>query len=282
MKEVGRGEALLYNHAITNNLGEKMPPVVFILIDGLRPDAISAAHCPNLAALQARSAVTLCASSVMPSITLPCHATIFHSVPPSRHGITDNVWTPMARPVPGLFDQARANNLRCGFFYNWEPLRDLGRPGSLYLSFFRDTSYDPDGDDAIADAAYKVGSTGLDFAFFYLGCLDSYGHAFGWMSDGYLAQLGRTDAALGRLLAALPSDSTVLLQSDHGGHERTHGTALAEDMTIPWMVSGPRIRAGYQISTPVTLLDTAPTLAHLLGIIRPREWEGRVVTEILV
>ena len=66
----------------------------------------------------------------------------------------------------------------------------------------------------------------LDFAFVYLGCLDSYGHMFGWMSDGYFEQLKRSDQALGRLLAALPEESSVLLQSDHGGHERNHGTDL--------------------------------------------------------
>jgi predicted AlkP superfamily pyrophosphatase or phosphodiesterase len=52
------------------------------MIDGLRPDAIVPADCPNLKALLARSAYSLTATSVMPSITLPCHTSIFHSVPP--------------------------------------------------------------------------------------------------------------------------------------------------------------------------------------------------------
>ena len=100
------------------------------------------------------------------------------------------------------------------------------------------------------------------------------------MSEGYLGQIATVDAALGTLLAALPNDSTVLLQSDHGGHERTHGTTMPEDMTIPWIAAGPDIRAGRTIAAPVSLLDTAPTLARLLGIAPHHEWEGRCVEEI--
>lgn len=103
--------------------------VVFILIDGLRPDAIAPATCPNLKALMARGAVTLQAQSVMPSITLPCHTSIFHSVPPTRHGITSNLWAPLARPLPGLFEVAKIAGKRCASIYNWEELRDIGRPG---------------------------------------------------------------------------------------------------------------------------------------------------------
>jgi arylsulfatase A-like enzyme len=51
-------------------------------------------------------------------------------------------------------------------------------------------------------------------------------------------------------------------------------------MTIPWLVAGPGIRAGYAISAPVSLLDTAPTLARLLGIAPHHEWEGRCVEEM--
>jgi predicted AlkP superfamily pyrophosphatase or phosphodiesterase len=254
--------------------------IVFILIDGLRPDGIEAANCPRLKALRARSSWTLNAASVMPSVTLPCHASIFHSVPPMRHGVTTNVWTPMARPLPGLFDLAKAAGKRCAFLYNWEELRDLARPGSLELAYFRNTSYQPDGDQIIADEAARVLPGGYDFAFVYLGTVDVAGHYYGWMSDGYTAQIGNVDAALGTIFDALPTDTTYLIQSDHGGHHRNHGTNLPEDMTIPWLVAGPGIRRGHMIEAPVSLLDTAPTLARLIGVEAHREWEGRCIEEI--
>jgi arylsulfatase A-like enzyme len=85
---------------------------------------------------------------------------------------------------------------------------------------------------------------------------------------------------MGTILDALPADTIYLLQSDHGGHDRTHGTDMPEDMTIPWLVAGPGIRAGHAIAAPVSLLDTAPTLARLIGFEPHREWEGRCVDEI--
>lgn len=257
---------------------------MFILIDGVRPDALDVAECPNLAGLRGRSAYTLKATSVLPSITLPCHMSIFHSVPPARHGVTTNDWQPMARPLPGLVDQAHAAGRRCAFFYNWEALRNLNLPGSLAFSYFRDNVYtDLDADHVIATEAVRYLATDQpDFAFVYFGTVDTIGHRHGWMSAEYLAQLERVDQALGVLLAAVPADTFILLQSDHGGHERTHGTDSPEDMTIPWLVAGPGIRQGYQLETAVSLLDTGPTLARLLQIKPHPEWEGRCVEEIFV
>jgi len=255
---------------------------VLVLIDGLRPDGLAVARCPNLAALRAKGATTLRASSVMPSITLPSIMSIFHSVPPTRHGIPTNEWMPMPRPLPGLADVARTAGLRCAFFYNWEPLRNLSQPGSLAFSCFcNNYKTDPDGDQLIADEAVRYFSSDRpDFVFVYFGTLDVAGHNHRFMSDGYLAQLERVDGALGTLLGALPADATVLVTSDHGGHDRDHGTDKPEDMIVPWIIAGPGIRRGYEIKTPVSLLDTAPTLARVLGITPNPEWEGWCVEEV--
>jgi predicted AlkP superfamily pyrophosphatase or phosphodiesterase len=254
--------------------------LLFTLLDGLRPDALSAERTPAIWALKNRGASCLTARSVMPCITLPCHTSIFHSVPPERHGITTNNWTPMARPLPGLFDVAKAAGKRCGFFYNWEPLRNVSVPGSLAYSLMIDNVETADGDHILAaEAARVLISQSFDFAFVYLGTTDTAGHAYGWMSDGYLAQVAAVDAVVARLLAELPLDTHVLLQSDHGGHDRTHGTPAPEDMTIPWLLAGPDIKPGYTITGPVSLLDTAPTLARLLGISPHHQWEGHSIDE---
>lgn len=258
-------------------------PVIFVMIDGLRPDAIAPAGCTHLQTLCARGAWTLSARSVLPSITLPCHLSIFHSVPPARHGITTNTFQPMARPLPGLFDQANLYNKRCAAFYNWEPLRDLGRPESLHYAWYRNTYLSEEGDDEVVDVAIDALQRHRpDFAFVYLGTVDTAGHFYGWMSDEYLAQARRVDGQLGRLLAALPADAHVLVHADHGGLERSHGHDTPEEMTIPWVLAGPRVRAAHQIAGPVTLLETAPTLARLLDIPAHAQWEGRCVEEALI
>jgi predicted AlkP superfamily pyrophosphatase or phosphodiesterase len=256
---------------------------VLIMTDGMRPDAVPLVHAPELNALLARGAYTMAATSIMPSVTLPCHMSIFHSVPPQRHGIVTNTWQPLARPLPGLVDQAHAAGRRCHFYHNWEPLRDLNRPETLEFSYYRNNGDRLDGDLVIAEmAAQTIAAERPDFAFVYFGTIDVAGHAWGWMSDGYLRQIERVDNAIGTVLAALTPDDTVLLQSDHGGHERTHGTDAPEDMTIPWVFAGPGIRQNYAIRRPVSLLDTAPTLAHVLDVPGHPHWEGRCVEEVFI
>ena len=56
-----------------------MSNAIVVMIDGLRPDAIAAAGCAIVPGLCQRGASTLAARSVMPSVTLPCHMSIFHS-----------------------------------------------------------------------------------------------------------------------------------------------------------------------------------------------------------
>lgn len=260
-----------------------MSTTVLVMLDGLRPDALSDSGCPNIQGVRQRGSSTLNASSVMPSVTLPCHFSIFHSVPPTRHGITTNNWQPMARPLPGLIEQAHSANLKTAFFHNWEPLRNLNSPGSLNFSYFRDNVYTDleRGDYSIAvEAARYIESDQPDFVFVYFGTIDTVGHYEGWMSDAYLKQVQRVDNALGVLLNSLPDDHTIILQSDHGGHDRSHGTDSPEDMTIPWIAAGPGIHSGYEIQGAVSLLDTAPTLAAILDIEPHKDWEGSCVREI--
>ncbi len=261
-----------------------MPPAVLIAIDGLRPDALAAAHCPTLASLRRRGACTLRARSVVPPVSLPCFVSIFRSQPPQQHGVTSNVWAQPAQPVLGLADVARGSSLRCGFFHNWEPLRNVSIPGALHVSFFRDNLHDgAPGDGLIAHEAMRyMRDDAPDFVFVYLGSLDIAGHDYGWMSDEYMRRLESLDGLVGLLLEALPAGATALVTADHGGHERQHGLDVPEDMTVPLFVVGPAIRPGHEISAPVSLLDVAPTLARVLGLTAPREWRGRCLDEAFV
>jgi predicted AlkP superfamily pyrophosphatase or phosphodiesterase len=252
---------------------------VLVMIDGMRPDAIAAANTPTLHHIMAHGAYTLAARSVMPSVTLPCHMSIFHSVPPERHGITSNVYTPMARPIKGLVEVAKEADKRCAFFTNWEELRDLSRPGGLQTSFMTNSSYDDETGDVLVTDAALPHLAQHDFSFVYLGTVDSVGHFYTWMSPQYLRQVERADAQLARIVTALPEDAVLIVQADHGGHDRNHGTDSPEDMTIPWLIMGAGVRAGHEITRPVSLLDTAPTIARVLGLKAPAEWEGSSVDE---
>lgn len=260
------------------------PTVVLFSIDGMRPDGLLQANTPNIDRLIASGAYTMNARSVMPSVTLPCHTSMFRGVDVPRHGITTNIFTPLARPVPSLFDVAHDNGLVAGAFYNWGELRDLYSPSSLKVNYMVNDSHDDEGDWHVAlGASSFIASRSFDLIFVYLGCTDSAGHDFGWMSDPYIQAISEADRCIGHVLDALAKtdrETIVLVGTDHGGHDRHHGTEVPEDMTIPWIISGPGIAAG-EIKSEVRLYDTAPTMAALLGLPLPREWDGRPIPEVV-
>jgi predicted AlkP superfamily pyrophosphatase or phosphodiesterase len=255
-------------------------PVLILLVDGLRPEALAESHCPAMKGLMEGGASTRAASSVMPTMTLPCHLSLALSVPPERHGVLTNEWRPPDCSHPGLFEVACAQGLRASMVYNWGPLRYMAGPESLSFSLFRSDLLRPDGDDAIAEAAARHLERDLpDLAFVYLGTVDVAGHDHGFLSARYLEQVERVDRAVEKVLGAFDPSGHVLFQSDHGGHDYTHGFDCPEDVLIPWALRGPKARGAHSLIAPVSLLDTAPTVAHLLGIPAPEEWAGQVVAE---
>ncbi len=259
--------------------------VVLFVVDGMRPDGLQQADTPNADRLVAEGASTFTARTVMPSSTLPCHTSLFRGVPSERHGVTTNNWFPPVRPVPSIIDVVHQAGGATASFYNWEQLRDLSDPGSLNASFFRASSHDPDGDAVIAEGAAAHFAAGVPtFNFVYFGRTDEVGHAHGWMTDEYIAAIGDADAALGVVLQAIEAapnggNTTVILTADHGGHDKTHGTDSADDMTIPWIVRGPRTPAGHDIESQVEIIDTPATVCRLLDIAPSDVWTGSVVDE---
>jgi len=257
--------------------------VVLVTLDGVRPDALQQCSTPHLDQVMAEGAYTLKAQSVMPSMTLPCHISIFHSVPPERHGILSNEYHPMARPLPGLFEQIHMSGKRSASFLSWDVLRDVARPLNVSFTLHIEMNYSDlvHSDDPLVEAAVPVlQAHTYDFVFVYLGSVDEVGHVDGWMSAPYLRQVEILDGYIGQLRTVLNADDYLLIEADHGGHDRTHGTDSPEDMNVPWLVCGPNIRRGHEIQSDVSLLNTAPTLAHMLNMPIPDVWDGIVVKEI--
>ena len=252
-----------------------MRKVILISIDGMRPDGFLACGHPFAQEMLRLGACTLTAKTVFPSVTLPCHLSMFHSVPPERHGVTTNTYVPFPRPVPGLFEMLKMMGRSSAFFYNWEPLRDIGRPETLRYAEFIDHRADPDTDGILTEKALKLlDRDAADFIFLYLAQTDEKGHDFGWMSEEYLSCIHRAVGYVRKVYEAAGGRYAILVTADHGGHDRTHGTICDEDMTIPMFFMGDPFPQGTQLKD-MSILDIAPTIAGLEGIPIPAEWEGR-------
>lgn len=250
--------------------------VLLILVDGMRPDSLRICGHPFVDEFLSGSACALNAVTVMPSVTLPCHMSLFHSVNPERHGVLTNLYTPQVRPIPGLCEQLSRYGKSCGFFYNWEQLRDLSRPDSLAVSVFvsgRVHNYETSNRRVTDAAIAAIREEAPDFAFLYLGLTDEVGHDKGWMGPEYLDAVRKSWDCIERSAHALPENYTVIVTADHGGHDRMHGSDCDEDMRIPILCRGRAFAPGGTLPN-ANIKDIAPTIAALLGVPAAQEWEG--------
>ena len=248
---------------------------VLILVDGMRPDSIT--DIKNAQEIINKSAYTMNATTVFPSVTLPCHISLFHSVTPQRHGTTTNTYMPQVRPVNGLCEVLRGADKKCAIFYNWEEIRDVSRPNSLVHASFhagRRIGYKEAGEILTDELISYLKNNDTDFSFLYLGYTDMQGHRFGWMTDEYMEAIQSSWDNIEKIMAELGDEYTYIITADHGGHDRCHGTDMPEDMLIPIIINGKDFEKG-RIFEDANIMDIAPTITKLAGVNADDEWEGK-------
>ena len=252
--------------------------VILISIDGMRPDGVQKCGNPFVEELKKISSYTFNSRTVEPSVTLPCHMSLFHSVTPSRHGILTNTYVPQVRPINGLFERVSQSGGTCAFFYGWEPLRDVARPGSLKWANYTNAYTEDSSDTVLTDACIDIIKRHKpDFVFLYMVETDEKGgHDNGWMTDAYLGYVSTALSNAKRVYDLFGDEYTIIITADHGGHDRSHGSLLDEDMTIPQFYIGKDFEKG-KVLEGVSILDTTPTIAKVMGIIPEQDWEGKPI-----
>jgi len=257
--------------------------VVIISVDGLRPDAIDLAESPTFDTLRANGAYSPNAQTILPSITLPSHASMLTGMTPEKHGIVWGLpyigWPGMAGPT--IFSLAHEQGLSTTMIYGKEKFGHLVLENSVDEVIGGD-AHDPE----IKDGAIKVIEAGLpDVLFIHFPDTDRVGHAYGWLSPNQLFAVTFVDNMISEIVESLKKEgyferTLLIITADHGGHDKVHGDDNPEDLTIPWLAVGPGVRSGVIISQPITTYDTAATTAHVLKLPRPEKWDGRPVMEI--
>ena len=257
--------------------------VLIVSFDGGKPSAIRQSPMPNLLWLAAHGSCTWTARTIVPSITLPSHASMLTGVGPETHKITWNDYQPAKGvvAVPTVFALAKKAGLTTAMFAGKEKFAHLNVPGTL------DACSAPSAEAiAVASAAAQCLTTlRPSLTFVHFSDPDAAGHKYGWGSPEQVEAFGRSDRALGILLAALKRagihrETALILSADHGGHGKTHGLNAPSDVLIPWIAYGSGIRHRKLIG-PVYTCDTAATALALLGIAVPADWDGAPVREAL-
>lgn len=276
--------------------------VFIISIDGGKPEAIDRSDMPVLQKLAAEGSCTWTARTIFPSITLPSHTSMLTGVAPAKHHILWNIWKPSAGvvQVPTIFALAKEKGFSTAMFVGKEKFRQLVQPGTVdEFDFDAEQANEvtttvvgqltPTKSETISaqivarHAASYILSRRPALCFIHFTDTDDTGHSYGWGSPQQLRAFADVDAALGKVLnaiqkAGIVDESVLIVTADHGGHRKTHGSTMSDDMNIPWIVWGRNVKHSYTISEPVVTYDTAATALWLLDIPCPPSYDGKPVT----
>ena len=260
--------------------------VVIISIDGLGPDVLKESFAPNLRSLMAKGSYTLSALTTETVKTLPSHVSMLTGVTPEKHGVLWNDAFHGYPKVPTLMEVVKRARpgLTTALVAGKPKFRTFLRSG-VDWSFVPEAADVTDADVA-RQAAFLVREHQPNLLFVHLPNVDQVGHAVGWGSLQQRAAVSRADAAVGRVLDALRGQglldqTAVIVTADHGGVGRNHEPGDAKSIRIPWLLSGPGVRRGFDLSKvpglEVHTEDTFATASWLLGVPLAPEVDGRPV-----
>ncbi len=254
------------------------PHLIVIGIDGLSVDGIAKGKVPRLRELMTRSAWTMDARGVMPTLSSPNWTSMITGAGTEQHGITNNghlrkmmEFEPVLRDSAGMFPTVFAAlrnqrvSSRIAIFHDWPAFADLIEKNAP------DVLQHEHGAARTVEAASKYWAESRpDLMFVHLDNVDQAGHDSGWSSPAYYQAVAQADTYVGVILDMLDklsaSQSTfVLVTSDHGGKGRGHEKNILECIQIPWILTGPEVATGH-IAAPVYTFDTAATIAWIFGI----------------
>ncbi|MHC4846008.1 MAG: sulfatase-like hydrolase/transferase [Planctomycetota bacterium] len=294
--------------------GDERPSVLFVTIDTLRADAVSAwgvetDTTPVLDGLAASGVRFAHASSVAP-ITLPTHATIFTGARPADHGLTVNGVMVPRLPVKPLAQRLAEQGYATGAFVSSTVLDHRFGLGAGF-AHYDDDLVEPGGPtvpterrgDRTVDRALAWDGWDAEPFFAWVHLFDPHapyaapGGRAGTDRAAYLDEVRFADAQLGRLLEgvreARDGPVLVVVVSDHGEGlgehgEETHSLLLHETtMHVPWVMAwldadAPRDRPALAASVrddAVSVMDVAPTVLDVLGMFPSLGSEGLSVLE---
>ncbi len=271
--------------------------VILIGLDGWGAYSMPKADMPTVKKLMDEGAWTMKKRSVLPSSSAINWASIFMGVGTEGHGYTN--WDSKTPEIPSIavsehgifptiFTVAREQmpDADLAVFYEWDGIRHL--VDTLALTTHR--NIEPiDGKDSspitTAVANYIKEKRPKILAVHYDNP-DHVGHNDGHDTPAYYDIMTYMDKQIAALVKAVEDagilDSTlIVITSDHGGKEYSHGGKSMMEMETPLIFKGPGIKNVGELKSAIMQTDIAPSIAKLLGLEVPQAWSGRPVEEAI-
>lgn len=275
--------------------------VLWIGLDGCRPDALQKAETPNLDSLKRVGAwsysTKIQGARYQKSDTSsgPGWSSFLTGVWADKHGVNDNSFEGRRYDkYPHVFQRIkqRWSKAFTASFVDWEPIDKY-----IVEACDRKVCYPAHGADQYSqndvllarEAAECLTEQNPHAMVVYFGAIDETGHATGFHpdNDDYISAIQTVDERIGEVLTAVRGRPKfeqekwlVVVSTDHGGKDKGHGGGqeVPEILTTFIIVSGDGVEAG-EIAEPTYLVDVAVTgLVHLELQIQP-EWklDGKAV-----
>jgi arylsulfatase A-like enzyme len=281
------------------------PNIVLVTLESTRADRMGflgskAKLTPNLDTLARQGLVFHQAYSQAP-LTVVSHATILSGTYPQTHHVTE-FGARLAPALPFLPDLLQAHAYRTAAFVGsiaLDPKNGLA-PGFDRGFASYDAGFQPQPAAAKTDAVDRPAAQVVSRASAWL-ARNVAQPFFLWVhlndpeaasSATYNASLAATDAAVGKLMAALRGsklfdDALIVIASDHGQalgahREETHGVFLYDEtIRVPLLLKLPQNQsAGKQVTARARLVDVAPTILGIAGLPIPSQMQGQSLLRI--
>ncbi len=267
--------------------------VIIVSIDGGKPAVIARSDMPTLQRLVTEGACTWTASTIFPCVTLPSHTSMITGVGPDKHHVLWNTWKPRKGVVcvPTIFAEAKRAGLSTAMFVGKEKFRHLAQPGTVDEFEFRQLG--PKKSSTFLSRVVAEGAARYileqkpNLCFIHFSDPDDTGHKYGWGSPQQIKAFGEVDKALAEVVksiqaAGISDRSVLIITADHGGHGKTHGRKIPEDMQIPWIAWGGSVKHDFTLTEPITTCDTAATALWLLDVPASGSLDGQPVASAFI
>ena len=269
---------------------------VFIIgLDGWGAYSVEKADMPNVKGLMEAGCYTLKKRSVLPSSSAVNWASMFNGAGPELHGYTE--WGSRTPELPSrvlnengifptVFSELRkaAPEAEIGVLYEWDGIKYLVDTLSLsHHALAPDYTQNP---TALCEMACRyISEKKPVLSAICFDNPDHVGHADGHDTQAYYDTLKELDGYIGRILDAIKEagiydNSIIIVTSDHGGINTTHGGKTMMEMETPFIIAGKNIKKSGAFEESMMQFDCAATVATIFGLPQPQVWIGRPMMQV--
>ncbi|MEC3875112.1 alkaline phosphatase family protein [Chryseobacterium salviniae] len=226
-------------------LSAQAKKVLFIGIDGCRPDVMMSSNTPNIQGLLTTAVYSLDALTLAPTWSGNGWSTMLTGVYHNKHNVQDNNFTsPNFTAYPDFLSRIESynSNLKTISLAHWSPINNtIIKNADVKTNFSTDL--------AVKNAAVNaLQNDNPDVLFVDFDDVDHAGHSYGFSSavPQYVNSIQTTDAYIGEILTAMKNRSTysneswlVVVTTDHGATDTGHGGGNLSERDIFSIYSNP-------------------------------------------